>query len=455
MSKEDELLSDEFQPTPHLSNKHHMAIPWHDFFTNDNFTPASEANLVERAAIVGRIGLMMLSYGTGAWRVRDSMNIIARKLKMTCSVDIGLVSLEYTCMDAHHSYTQALSLPTTGVNTTKLSYMEQFVQDFDEHGDTMTIGDIHARLENITHSRGKYAPYQVGLAAALACSAFVFLLGGGPVEMICSFIGAGLGNYVRRKMSDRHITMFAGIGVAVAVACLSYLLALTVLQFGFHVSSRHEAGYIGAMLFVIPGFPFITSGLDLSKLDMRSGLERLAYAALIVVVATLVGWVVAMAVNLRPENFPHLALTPLVYMLLRLPASFCGVFGFSIMFNSTPKMAALAGLIGAVANTTRLELADLAQIPAGPAAFVGAMIAGLLAWIVKRKVRYPQISITVPSIVIMVPGLYMYRAMYNIGLTSISVGALWLTKALLIVIFLPLGLITARIITDTKWRHNG
>ena len=171
--------------------------------------------------------------------------------------------------------------------------------------------------------------------------------------------------------------------------------------------------------------------------------------------ATLVGWVVAMAVTLRPENFPHLALTSLVYMLLRLPASFCGVFGFSIMFNSTPKMAALAGLIGAVANTTRLELVDLAQIPAGPAAFVGAMIAGLLAWIVKRKVRYPQISITVPSIVIMVPGLYMYRAMYNIGLTSISVGALWLTKALLIVIFLPLGLITARIITDTKWRHNG
>ena len=70
MSKEDELLSDEFQPTPHLSNKHHMAIPWHDFFTNDNFTPASEANLVERAAIVGRIGLMMLSYGPGEFVIQ-------------------------------------------------------------------------------------------------------------------------------------------------------------------------------------------------------------------------------------------------------------------------------------------------------------------------------------------------------------------------------------------------
>ena len=397
----------------------------------------------------------MLSYGTGAWRVRDSMNTVARTLKMTCSVDIGLVSLEYTCMDAHHSYTQAISLPSTSVNTTKLSQMERFIKEFDQNGSEMTIGEIHSRLEEIAHSKGNYAPYQVGLAAALACSAFVFLLGGGPVEMFCSFIGAGLGNYVRRKMIDHHITLFAGVAVAVAVACLSYLLALSLMQLTFNVSSRHEAGYIGAMLFIIPGFPFITSGLDISKLDMRSGLERMTYAIAIITVATLVGWIVALMVNLRPENFQALPLSALMLFLLRLPASFCGVFGFSIMFNSTPKMAAIAGCIGAIANTLRLELTDLTGIPAGAAAFLGALVAGLLASIVKRKIQYPQISITVPSIVIMVPGLYMYRAMYNIGLTSISVGTLWMTKALMIVVFLPMGLIAARILTDSKWRHNG
>ena len=455
MSKDKEISANDFAPTEHLSDKHHMAIPWHDFFTNDNFTPAYEANLVERAAIVGRIGLMMLSYGTGAWRVRDSMNTVARTLKMTCSVDIGLVSLEYTCMDAHHSYTQAISLPSTSVNTTKLSQMERFIKEFDQNGSEMTIGEIHSRLEEIAHSKGNYAPYQVGLAAALACSAFVFLLGGGPVEMFCSFIGAGLGNYVRRKMIDHHITLFAGVAVAVAVACLSYLLALSLMQLTFNVSSRHEAGYIGAMLFIIPGFPFITSGLDISKLDMRSGLERMTYAIAIITVATLVGWIVALMVNLRPENFQALPLSALMLFLLRLPASFCGVFGFSIMFNSTPKMASIAGCIGAIANTLRLELTDLTGIPAGAAAFLGALVAGLLASIVKRKIQYPQISITVPSIVIMVPGLYMYRAMYNIGLTSISLGTLWMTKALMIVVFLPMGLIAARILTDSKWRHNG
>lgn len=444
-----------FEPAEHISTHHHMAIPWQDFFTNDNFTPAGEANLVERAAIVGRIGIMMLSCGTGAWRVRDSMNIVARKLKMTCSADIGLVSLEYTCMDAHHSYTQAISLPSTGVNTSKLSEMERFIEEFKKRGDEMTIGEIHHELEKIAHRRGNYSPIQVGLAAALACSCFVFLLGGGPVEMLCCFFGAGLGNYVRRKMIDHHITLFACVSVGVAVACLFYLFAFMGMQWLFHVSPRHETGYIGAMLFIIPGFPFITSGLDISKLDMRSGLERMAYAIAIIVVATLVGWIVAMAVKLRPGNLAAWPMSPLPLLFFRILTSFGGVFGFSLMFNSTPKMATTAGIIGAIANTLRLELIDWTGIPAGACAFLGALVAGLLASVAKRKIHYPQISITVPSIVIMVPGLYMYQAMYNMGLASISVGALWITKALLIVVFLPLGLIAARIITDPKWRHNG
>lgn len=432
----------------------HMKINWLDFVTSDNITPATEANLVERSVIVGRIGILMLACGTGSWRVRRSMNIAAQTLGMTCSADIGLVSIEYTCMDENESFSQTLSLPSTGVNTSKLSALEQFMNDMEDMGDSWTVGEIHERLNQIEKTRGNYQPWMVGLAAGLACSAFVFLLGGGLVEMLCCFVGATLGNFVRRKMIDAHMTLYACIAVAVSVACVSYLLSLDIMRLLFNVNFRHEAGYIGAMLFIIPGFPFITSGLDLSKLDMRSGLERAAYALIIITVATLIGWLVAMLVHLRPENFIPLQLSPMTYLWLRLLASFCGVFGFSIMFNSKMKMAATAGLIGAVANTLRLELVDFKIMPAGAAAFVGALVAGLLASVVRRKVGYPRISITIPSIVIMVPGLYMYRAVYNIGLTSISIGALWLTRAALIVAFLPLGLIAARILTDPTWRRN-
>lgn len=445
------MLNHDEQPMPVYHQ--HMKIPWLDFVTSDNITPAIEANLAERSVIVGRIGIMLLSCGTGSWRVRRSMNIAAQTLGMTCSADIGLVSIEYTCMDEHESYTQALSIPRTGVNTSKLDALEEFMRQMAQNGKNWTVGEIHSRLSHIEKFGSSYAPWMVALAAALACSAFVFLLGGGPVEMICCFVGAGFGNYVRQKMIDHHITLYACTSVAVTVASVAFLLSLMLMQLLFHVNSQHEAGYIGAMLFIIPGFPFITSGLDLSKLDMRSGLERLAYAIIIIGVATMMGGLVAMLFRLKPDNFMKLPLTPLAYLLLRLPASFCGVFGFSIMFNSKPKMAVVAGLIGAVANTLRLELGDMGM-PLGAAAFLGALTAGLLASVVRRKIGYPRISITIPSIVIMVPGLYMYRAVYNIELTAIGVGALWLTRALIIVAFVPLGLIAARIITDTTWRHN-
>ncbi len=79
---------------------------------------------------------------------------------------------------------------------------------------------------------------------------------------------------------------------------------------------------------------------------MRSGLERGTFAIMVITVATLTGWVVAMIVHLQPQNFIELGLGPIALCLLRLLASWCGVFGFSIMFNSPVKMSAIAGIIG-------------------------------------------------------------------------------------------------------------
>ena len=120
------------------------------------------------------------------------------------------------------------------------------------------------------------------------------------------------------------------------------------------------------------------------------------------------------------------------------------------MFNSPVRLAVAAAGIGAVANTLRLELVDLANIPPAAAAFIGALTAGLLASLLKNKVGYPRISVTVPSIVIMVPGLYLF---YNLGIMSLSVAASWFASAILIIAALPLGLIFARILTDKAFRY--
>ena len=433
--------------------KNHMEIHWHDYADKENPVPIAKASLDAKASVIGRVGIMMLACGTGAWRVRSSMNELSELMNITCTVDIGLMSINYTCFDGDNSFTQSLCLTNTGVNTSQLNRLEKFVIHFQEKELLLSCDEIHSALDEIERIHGLYSPVALGFAAAFACGAFTFLLGGGPVEMLLAFFGAGIGNFVRCKLTKHHFTLFLGITASVAAACLIYATLLKTTELLFGISLAHEAGYICSMLFIIPGFPFITSGIDLAKLDMRSGLERLAYAMIIILVATLTAWIMALILHLKPSDFPPLSLTLWQHILFRLLASFCGVFGFSVMFNSPKELSATAGIIGAIANTLRLELVDLASLPPAAAAFIGALTAGILASVLKSKIGYPRISLTVPSIVIMVPGLYLYRAIYNLGVMSLQTSASWFAAAILIILALPLGLIFARILTDKTFRY--
>lgn len=52
-----------------------------------------------------------------------------------------------------------------------------------------------------------------------------------------------------------------------------------------------------------------------------------------------------------------------------------------------------------------------------------------------------------------VHGLYLYRAIYNLGTMNLSISASWFASATLIILALSLGLIFARIITDKMFRY--
>ena len=104
-----------------------------------------------------------------------------------------------------------------------------------------------------------------GLPQLLPVAVLLFLLGGGPVEMALAFIAAGIGNLIRTKLIKHHYTLFLNIAVSVSAACFTYAVFLKLAELVFHIPEFHEAGYICSMLFIIPGFPFITSGIDLAN----------------------------------------------------------------------------------------------------------------------------------------------------------------------------------------------
>ena len=407
--------------------------------------------------------MLMLASGTGAWRVRDTMNRVAAVLGVTIHVDLSLLSFECTCIEDGHCFNEVVSLPTTGVNTHRIWMMESFLKEIETYGRRFTVHEYHEMLKTVESSKPDYALGNRALRrpAPVAPSFFArrrpyrdgLRVRGRGCRQLCPLPYSQARPWSVQRADDRRCARLRFVSAGIARPWPGHT--------GGNVAPR---SYIGAMLFVIPGFPLITAGLDIAKLDMRSGIERLSYAVSIIVMATLVGWMVAECVGLAPDDFAPLGLSPLALTLLRVVMSFVGVFGFSVMFNSPVKMAAAAGLIGAVSNTLRLTLVDAPTMipflglstgmPPEAAAFIGALVSGLLASLAEVKLTYPRIALTVPSIVIMVPGLYLYRSMYYMC-TFDTVNMLgWFVRAVLIVAFLPVGLGVARTLTDPRWRHT-
>ena len=392
----------------------HMKTDWHQIVTAGDEL-AVDAPLTDKSSIICRTGMLMLASGTGAWRVRDTMNRVAAVLGVTIHVDLSLLSFECTCIEDGHCFNEVVSLPTTGVNTHRIWMMESFLKEIETYGRRFTVHEYHEMLKTVESSKPDYAPWQQGLAAACACGAFVFLLGGGPIEMACAFVGAGVGNFARSHILKQGLGQFSALTTGVALACVSYLLALLGLGQVIPGAMSHQEGYIGAMLFVIPGFPLITAGLDIAKLDMRSGIERLSYAVSIIVMATLVGWMVAECVGLAPDDFAPLGLSPLgpyapargdeLYWRIRLLGDVQqpGKDGRGSWVDRR-RVQYLAPYARRCADDDFLSWASAQVCLPRQQRLSAHWYRGLLASLAEIKLTYPRIALTVPSIVIMVPG---------------------------------------------------
>ncbi|TCD54334.1 threonine/serine exporter family protein [Alloscardovia theropitheci] len=509
MSKNDvRISSNVHQSTRTQYPQHRHSIPLDmDDIKADLDTPLKDACLAAKASVIVRTGYLDLSAGTGSYRVKEIMNRLGYALGVYVRADVNLTSIEASCSDGKDRVTEVVDLPTVGVNTERIWQMEHFAdwitvslgyegeyhteeslvnaqaQDYgfdnrsvnarQEHAHApsnqsqkiqeITVREAHARLDAIEKKPRLYNPWMQAFGSAVACACFVFLLGGASYDIIGAFVGAGAGQLARSRLNARRLNQFVGVGLGVIIAALVTIATLRVIGFVDPSALGHDTAYIGAILFIVPGFPLITGGLDFAKLDFPSGLQRITYFLCIVGVGTLAAWVVASMVGLSPSGFESPQLPVALEISLIFITAIGGVWGFSVLFNSPWKMALVAGIIGACADTARLIMVNYFSMSLELAAFLGALIAGLLASAWRISVRhgylparlgFPRITLTVPAIVIMVPGLYMYRAVYELGNLH-TVSALdWIFRAMLVIVGLPIGLACARILTDKSWRYD-
>ncbi|MBG9338622.1 threonine/serine exporter family protein [Corynebacterium diphtheriae bv. mitis] len=402
---------------------------------------------VEADAVV-RLGMLLMGAGTSGYRVIRGMKRAARALGFD-RVDavIGVTQITSTIHKGSEFRTVVAKSQTPAVDASRIEALENLTHQMHRR---ITAEQLNAELDTIEFIVvNRWSSIVLTLAAAFACASFAVLNHFDWLEAGIVAVSAGCGQYTRHRLHKMRMHQLGCVAAAGTVASLSYFaITRILLLLGFDSDYTMTAGYVAAVLFLIPGFPLFSAMIDLGRFDFEAGTARLMYALTVIATATFSVAMVSWGTGLNPEPVhgdPHPA-----WLLIAGVASFVGIAGFAFLFNSSRRMVLVAAVVGTAANLIRLLLEQYGAT-AYFAAFVGGVIIGLVGAVASKKVRLPRITTTVPAAIILIPGTAMFRAVYYLNSGDMDHALSNAATAAMVVFSISAGLVLARLLTDRAW----
>ncbi|HTU53232.1 MAG TPA: threonine/serine exporter family protein [Acetobacteraceae bacterium] len=413
------------------------------------------AELASRLECLLRFAALMLRSGDAAFRVRQWMGTLARAMGVEpIAARIALGTMTVTARRGEAELTRLAEIAPIGVNAARIRALEHLARSA-EPG--VAPPAVAARLDAIERTRPLHPLLVTAAFVGAASGAFSYLNDGGLIEILASALAGATGQAARSLLLGRRINQYATTALCAMLASGLYCLLVALLARLGVAAPAHEAGFISSALFLVPGFPLVASLLDLMQHQTEAAVTRFAYAAMILLAGAFGLGMIASLAGLAATPPPSPATSEATRLLLRALASAAGGCGFAILYNSAWRTAfAVAGL-ALVGNELRLGLYD-AGLALAPATLAGALAVGLLASLVQwcRRPRQlaepaPRIALTVPGIIIMVPGTFAFQTVvfFEQGrvIAALHAGVL----GGFVVGAMALGLAAARFATEWKW----
>lgn len=375
---------------------------------NDKDAAVPVQELDEKIDLILRTGQLLM--GSGA-----DTNRITRTMKRTAA----FMGIEEKNMHIHITYTTIMinvnngSIPITkfqkcinhGIDMTKISAISKLSWRCAEKN--YTLKDYEYELNRIFVKQRQYSNFQTIIGAGLACGGFCVLFGGDLLAFFYTSICAAIGFAVRSRCNKFAINSYASI--AIASFCATALAYVTHFMPG-SLTPWHPL--LACALFIVPGIPLINSVEDLLDNFIVSGMTRAVNTTLMV---GSMSFGIVLAVKLyNVADFTTLSTRPddpyYVYAL----AGAISAIGFSTIFNVPRRLLWVVALGGMIAVCTRNFLSFNLALGLATGSFTGAMLVSFIAIKVVHCVHTPIHVITLPSVIPMIPGVFLYRLMFGI-----------------------------------------
>ena len=410
-----------------------------------------------------RTGELLVASGADTSRILRNLHRTAAYLGLpeeNLHIHVTYNMLQVNLSDEEHSLSKFQRCDRHGINMTAISAVSKL--SWRAIKEDYTLDQYEEELIRISSRPRNYTVNQVAVGAGFACGGFCIQFGCDWTAFFYASIAAIAGFRLRALLNEKGSNAYVNIGVAAFVstiiAWLSAFLSVSpavtshlpqwLAQLLHSDTPWHPL--MACALFIVPGVPLINFVSDMIENHIEMGLNR-AINTLLMVTAMSFG--ISMAITVcGVDNFvKDLSMTPHNTYLSYSIAAAISAMGFSMIFNIPRRLLWVVAIGGIIAVCSR-NFVNLGEsnnnvgLDQGPimASLVGSLLVSIICVKFVHVFHTPHHCIAIPSVIPMVPGVLMYRALFALIEMQGIVGELTeafsnAVKASLIILCIAIG----------------
>jgi uncharacterized membrane protein YjjP (DUF1212 family) len=366
-----------------------------------------------------RTGQLLVESAADTNRIVRNMNRVAAFLGLPeehLHIYVQFNMLMVNLSDDEHSFTKFQRCNKHGINMTTISLISKLSwkairQDY-------SIEQYAQELEEIANRPRNYTPVQVAIGTGFACGGFCIQFGCDWTAFFYASFAAAIGMYLRGLMLRKGLNNYMGIAIAAFISTV-IAWATTYLPSSWTNTPLHPL--LACALFIVPGVPLINFVDDMLDNYIQVGLTR-AINTFLMIVAMSFGIAFFLKLsNFDLTQFYTIPMIPHNSYLSYAAAAAISAMGFSMIFNIPRRLLWVVAIGGIIAVCTRnfVNLGpsnDNIGLDMGLAigSLAGSALASLIAVKAVHWVHAPNHVLSIPSVIPMVPGVLMYRALVGL-----------------------------------------
>ena len=410
-----------------------------------------------RLELLLKVGCKLMESAADTPRILRNMKRTAAflNLKDECLqvyVNYNLLMVNYS--DDEHSYTKFQRCTKHGIDMTAISRISRL--SWTAIKDDYTLDEFEKAFDDICSTPRNYPPWQVAIGGGFACGGFCIQFGCDWPAFFYASIAAILGFRLRMFLNAKDSNPYVNIALAAFVSTIiawAFGLANTSAAFtltAFLHTSTPWHPLLACALFIVPGVPLINFVSDMLTGFHQVGLTR-AINTLLMVLSMAFGIALAIEVGGIDNFVRDLTMTPHHTYLEFSIAAAISAMGFSMIFNIPRRLLWAVAIGGIIAVCTR-NFVNLGpsngNIGLDRGLIVGSFVGSALISIICTKAMHwlhtPHHCLSIPSVIPMIPGVLMYRALFAIIDMHGVVGEVTVAmnngiRASLIILFIAIG----------------